>query len=100
MAGYSTSNPPLMISTGALHNGSAELTPRLWVYSSVDAVTLVRVAGYFTNGWALGMRKGDLVFVLDNDASPITGSICWVAAASATSVDLSDGTTITGTNTD
>lgn len=73
---------------------------RLWSYQSVDAVTLVRVAGYFTDGWKLGMRKNDLVFVLDNDASPITGSLCWVAAASATSVDLSDGVTITGTNTD
>lgn len=73
---------------------------RIWTYSSVDAVTLVRVAGYFTDGWKLGMRKNDIVFVLDNDASPITGSLCWVAAATASSVDLSDGVTITGTNSD
>lgn len=91
---YSTSIPPrLMVN-------ALEGVGNLWYYSSVDAVTLVRVAGYFTNGYALGMRKGDVVIVLDNDASPITGSICWVAAASATSVDLSDGVTVTGTNTD
>lgn len=94
---YAVTNPPFKVSQGPITNSQAM---QMWMYSSVDAVTLVRVAGYFTNGWDLGMRKGDLVFVLDNDASPITGSICWVAAASATSVDLSDGTTITGTNTD
>lgn len=100
MAGYSTSNPPFLMAGGALHNGSTELTPRLWGYSSVDAVTVVRVSGYFTNGYALGMRKGDLVLVLDNDASPITGSWCWVSSATAATVDLSDGVTITGTSTD
>lgn len=91
---YATSNPPALIAGGV---GSG---PRIWTYSSVDAVTLVRVAGYFTNGYALGMRAGDIVLVLDNDASPLTGSWCWVAVATSTNVDLGDGVTITGTNTD
>lgn len=91
---YATSNPPNLIAGGV---GSG---PRIWTYSSVDAVTLVRVSGYFTNGYALGMRAGDLVLVLDNDASPLTGSWCWVATATSSAVDLGDGVTITGTNTD
>ncbi len=94
MAGYSTSSPPTLESqsiTGL----------RIWRYSSVDAVTVVRVSGYFTNGFTeLGMRVGDLVFVLDNDASPVTGSLCWVVQSNATAVDLSDGVTITGTDSD
>jgi hypothetical protein len=94
MAYDATVAQPVMIA------GGVGLGPRIWTYSSVDAVTLVRVAGYFTDGWSLGMRKNDIVLVLDNDASPITGSWCWVSAASSTSVDLSDGVTITGTNTD
>jgi len=73
---------------------------RVWRYSSADAVTLVRVSGYFTDGWDRGMKAGDLVYVLDNDASPITGSLCWVTSATSTAVDLSDGVTITGTDTD
>lgn len=73
---------------------------RIWRYSSADAVTLVRVAGYFTDGWNRGMRAGDLVYVEDNDAAPRTGSLCWVTSATATEVDLSDGVTITGTDTD
>ena len=91
---YVTTNPPYCVGQGVA--GSR----KQWYYSSPDAVTLVRVAGYFTDGYKLGMRAGDLVTVIDNDASPLTGSLCWVAAATASSVDLSDGVTITGTNTD
>ena len=90
---YSTSNPPRLV-----QQPIAGL--RMWQYDSVDAVTAVRVSGYFTNGWDLGMRKGDIVVVLDNDASPITGSWCWVTSADASAVDLSDGVTIAGTDTD
>jgi hypothetical protein len=46
------------------------------------------------------MRKNDLVLVLDNDASPITGSWCWVSSDTSQTIDLSDGVTITGTNSD
>lgn len=90
---YSTSNPPRLVSQPI-----AGL--RMWQYTSEDAVTDVRVSGYFTDGWELGMRAGDLVVVLDNNASPITGSLCWVTSASSTAVDLSDGTTVTGTDSD
>lgn len=90
---YVTTNPPRLVMQPI-----AGL--RLWQYSSTDAVTDVRVSGYFTNGWDLGMRAGDLVAVLDNDASPITGAWCWVTSATSTTVDLSDGVTITGTDTD
>jgi hypothetical protein len=91
---YSTSNPPYLI-TPNINGGK-----KLWYYSSVDAVTLVRVSGYFTNGWGLGMRLGDLVFVIDNDASPITAQVCIVTSATASGVDLSDGTAITATDSD
>jgi hypothetical protein len=90
---YSTSNPPQLVAQPV-----AGL--RQWQYTSTDAVTAVRVSGYFTNGYDLGMRKGDVILVLDNDASPITGSLCWVTEATTSTVDLSDGVTITGTDTD
>jgi hypothetical protein len=90
---YATSNPPRLVAQPI-----AGL--RMWQYTSEDAVTDVRVSGYFTNGWDLGMRAGDIVAVLDNNAAPITGSWCWVTSASATAVDLSDGVTVTGTDSD
>lgn len=73
---------------------------RIWTYASADAVSVVRVTGYFTDGWDRGMRAGDLVYVEDNDASPITGALCWVTSATSSAVDLSDGVTITGTDSD
>jgi hypothetical protein len=99
---YSTANPPRLISQGIFQSANAEgNNPRMWVYSSTDAVATVRVTNYFTNGYALGMRKNDIVIVVDNDASPITGSMCWVTDVTVGGqADLSDGVTITGTDSD
>lgn len=92
---YATTNPPQLIAGGI--GGSAR---RIWVYSSADAATLVRVSGYFTNGWALGMRAGDLVIQIDNDASPIAMQLMIVTSATSSAVDLSDGTAVTATDSD
>ncbi len=92
---YDVSNPPLSISQGI--GGDCH---RIYSYKSVDPATDVRAAGYFTNGWDLGMRAGDLVNVVDTDASPIALQVMIVSSASATGgVDLSDGTAIGATNT-
>ena len=91
---YSTSNPPALITQGI---GGFW---RLWIYKSTDAPAVVDGAGYFTNGYTLGMRQGDVVFVVDTDASPISMQVHIVTLATSTSVSLSDGTAITATNTD
>lgn len=92
---YSTSNPPQLVAGGI--GGSAR---RIWFYESTDAVALVRVSGYITNGWALGMRAGDFVIAVDSDASPITQQLMIVTSATSSTVDLSDGTAVTATDTD
>jgi len=94
---YSTSNPPVCTSYGPIHNGQAG---RIWFYSSPDALSVVRVAGYFTNGYDLGMRAGDIIFIVDNDASPLALSVSLVNAATASQVDLADGTALASTDTD
>lgn len=91
---YSTANPPALLSQ--LIQGSK----KLWFYSSTDAATAVRVSGYFTNGYDLGMRAGDIVFVVDTDAAPIAAQVMIVTSATAAAVDLSDGTAIVATDTD
>ena len=95
---YSTSNPPTLVRGGTLKGDNQE-----WVYRSVDAATVVRVAGYITNGGALGMRVGDTVKVVDTDASPVAVQLMNVVSVSTTApgaVDLSDGVAITATNSD
>lgn len=91
---YSTDNPPALVSQ-SLTGDFKE-----WVYKSTDPITDVRLSGYFTNGYKLGMRKGDLVKVIDTDASPITTQLCIVTSATSTAVDLSNGTAVTATDTD
>lgn len=91
---YEVANPPFLVSQGI---GSGR---KVWMYTDADAITAVRVSGYFTNGWDLGMRAGDIIFVIDNDASPISAQLCIVTSATASAVDLSDGTVITGTDSD
>ena len=66
MAGYSTSAPPSLL---AQRVGGA--TPAVWVYSNTDADSTVYGAGYFTNGSALGMEKGDFVIYLKTDTPAI-----------------------------
>lgn len=91
---YATSNPPALTTSGL--GGFANQ----WTYKSADAAALVRVSGYFTNGYDLGMRAGDLLLQVDTDATPITMQMMIVTSAVVGTVDLSDGTAIVATDTD
>lgn len=98
MAGYSTSNPPFLVTQGITYNA----TPRLWVYTTTDATGTIDTSGYITNGGQLGMRVGDLVMVFISSGT-ITVSTYRVVSVNATTgaVDLSDGTVVgSNTNTD
>lgn len=94
MAGYSTSNPPVLQSQSIAG-------VRTWVYESVDAASLVDIDGYFTNGYELGMREGDIVFVRDTDANPTALTLHVVdTATAADGVDLTEGVAVSGANSD
>jgi hypothetical protein len=72
---YSVSNPPAMV---AQRIGDG---PAFWAYKSADAVGDVDGTDYFTNGAALGMRVGDLVWVYDTNTPLCT--MCWVSTVDA-----------------
>jgi hypothetical protein len=93
---YSTANPPALMTPSVIGAPAG----RLWMYRSTDAATAVRVNGYFTNGYNLGMRAGDIVYSVKTDASPISVQMHIVSVATAATTDLSDGLAITATNTD
>lgn len=93
---YSTSSPPRLVG-GSLENNA----PNLWMYSSTDAATSVRLTGYITNAKDLGMKAGDLVISLKTDASPLSMQLHVVSAITvAGASDLSDGLAVTATNSD
>lgn len=58
--GYSTSNPPALISSGVGGRG------QVWMYKSADAVTAFDDPDYITNASDLGMVTGDFVHVIDS----------------------------------
>ena len=90
---YSTSNPPKLIVQGVGGKG------RIWHYESADAIATVNTSGYFSNGDALGMQVGDTVWVRDT-ATPTT-SICTVVdVTSGGQADVSDGTSVSQTDSD
>ena len=58
----------------------------LWYYRSSDSSTLVQTAGYFTDGLALGMKTGDVMF-------------CVHQTSYGTSPDFSIGVIVTSNST-
>lgn len=91
---YSTTNQPRLMVPRV---GNAQA---LWAYSSADAASLVQVSGYFTDGFDLGMKALDIIWVTDNDASPPLVTSHLVVTSNATTVDLTAGVSISGSNSD
>ena len=77
------------MATGGGHN--------LWFYTSTDALTAVRVSGYFNDASDM-MNVGDVVFVYDSDAP--TMGISVVLSNSGGVGDIADGTALTMTDSD
>jgi hypothetical protein len=91
---YATSNPPKLLVHSIGGTG-----PQIWSYASTDTASTVDDANYITNGGSLGMKVGDVVFVVDTDASPVITTIHQVSATGDGTTDLNDLTTITQTDT-
>lgn len=71
---YVVTNPPQCAVPGI---GSA---PAIWTYKSADDDATVNGASYFSNGAALGMKVGDLVYVFDSGTPK--GSVHYVTSVS------------------
>lgn len=91
---YSTSNPPEKLVS------NLDGTFNIWVYRSTDAAATVDAANYFTNGGSLGLKVGDVMFVIDTDASPVITTLHQVSATGDGTTDINDLTTITQTDSD
>lgn len=57
---YATSNPPRKIGGG----GVGAAAGNIWLYIDGDAHGDVDADDYFSNGYDLGMRVGDIVYVM------------------------------------
>lgn len=100
---YSTSNPPQRLSLGALAGfntsedsgtqANGACAGSIWLYKSTDVIGTVNGAGYFSNGVALGMQPGDLVYVIDSTTPH--AYLTTVGALTAAGAATLTGTTLT-----
>ena len=63
---YSALNSPIQLFpniSSKIYATNTSGVAKVWQYNSADALATVQGAGYFTNGYELGMRVGDIVFV-------------------------------------
>lgn len=99
-----TPNPPINITGGlGIGRGSSALTGtnrNLWFYNSTNLTTDLTASGFFSDGYSLGMRPGDVVMgtqYTSAGSSVITfqGSIASVTTGGAAS--LSTGSLMTST---
>lgn len=96
---YATTNPP-RLRVPSFTNVSGEIG--IWDYASADTAATIDTSGYITNGGALGMKVGDLVFVTVTGTGVVTSHrVVTVSSTAPGAVDLSDGVSIGSvTNTD
>lgn len=82
---------------GLYQVGPGGNSPRMWIYSTTDAIATVNTAAYFNNASnELGVR--DIIFVCDTNTP--TTNIVSVLSNAAGVVDVSDGTAIAETDSD
>ncbi len=82
---------------GLYQVGPGGNSPRLWIYSSEDAIATVNTAGYFNDASSV-LSVRDVIIVTDT-ATPTTNLVSVLSNASGV-VDVSDGTAIVETDTD
>jgi len=58
---YETTNPPALVAQRVGASGGA-----VWVYSDADTAATILAADYISNGDALGMKAGDVVFLVNS----------------------------------
>jgi hypothetical protein len=71
----------------------------LYAYSTADAIGDVNTSGYF-NALADTLAVGDIIFTRTSTGGTIAMSIVYVASNASGVVDVTDGMTITATDSD
>lgn len=73
--------------------------PQIWTYTSADAQSVIRASGYFNTVAAL-LKVNDIIFCISASGGTPVLSTAYVNSNTGTVVDITDGVTITATDTD
>jgi hypothetical protein len=74
-------------------------TPDLFIYSSPDALSVIRAAGYF-NDRSVNLKVNDWLMVTSSTGGTPVSSLHIVNSNTGGVVDVTDGLVITSTDTD
>ena len=71
----------------------------LWHYSTADTIATVNTAGYFND--AIGMiAKNDVIIAVTSTGGTPVVSLVYAKDVSSSAIDVTDGLTVTATDTD
>lgn len=73
--------------------------PAIYTYTSTDAQSVIRVSGYF-NTIASILKVGDIIFCYSATGGTPVMSTAYVNSNASNVVDITDGVTVTSTDTD
>lgn len=73
--------------------------PAIWTYASTDAQSVIRVSGYFNSVSSL-LKVGDIIFCYSATGGTPVMSTAYVVSNASGVVDITDGVTVTATDTD
>jgi hypothetical protein len=73
--------------------------PSMHTYGTADTIADVNTTGYF-NALASLLRVGDIIFCHTSTGGTAVMSIVWVNSNTGSVVDVTDGLTVTATDTD
>jgi len=73
--------------------------PSMHTYSTADAIADVNTSGYF-NSIASLLKVGDVIFCYTSSGGTPAMSAVWVNSNTGTVVDVTDGLTVTATDSD
>ncbi len=91
-AASSIANPPVRLAgyiggganSTAHGNAAGKGVKSLWMYGTSDEATNLRDSNYFTDGWYLGMRSGDIMIYTCSTGSSISVGVGVVSSAAST----------------
>jgi hypothetical protein len=73
--------------------------PSIYTYSSTDAQSVIRASGYFDSVSSI-LKVGDIIFCYSATGGTPVMSTAYVVSNASGVVDITDGVTVTATDTD
>ena len=70
--------------TNAPYNGAFNL----WGYRSADNFATVKAANYISNAYEMGVKAGDVVIIVDSDATPPDVTMAAIATVTTTTCTM------------